>query len=201
MNQVSPSQSSPRRWRTVDIVVAAVVAVAFGIVFIAWNALWSVTGPAFAFFPPAQALIYGAWLFPGVLGGYLIRKPGAALFTELVAAFVSTVPGGPWNGALIIVWGLGEGALAEVVYLAFRYRGWRWPVVALAAVAAGLFPAVADVAVYYPQWSFTWQLAYGVAVVVSSVVICTVGGVALVRALARTGVLAPFASGREQAGV
>lgn len=195
------NQQSSHRWRTVDIVVAAVVAVAFGIVFVGWNALWSVTGPAFAFFPPAQAVIYGMWLFPGVLGGYLVRKPGAALFTELVAAFVSTVPGGPWNGALILVWGLCQGLLAELVYLAFRYRVWRWPVVALSAAAAGLFPAVADVTVYYPMWSTGWQLSYGVAVVVSSVVIGTLGAVALVRALARTGVLAPFASGREQASV
>lgn len=195
------NQLSSRRWRTVDIVVAAVVAVAFGIVFIGWNALWSVTGPAFAFFPPAQALIYGMWLFPGVLGGYLIRKPGAALFTELVAAFVSTVPGGPWNGALIIVWGLGQGLLAELVYLAFRYRVWRWPAVALAAAGAALFPAVADVVVYYPTWSFGWQATYGIAVIVSSIVIGTLGAVALVRALARTGVLAPFAAGREQASV
>ena len=30
-------------WRVVDIVVAAVVAVAFGVVFLAWNALYAAT--------------------------------------------------------------------------------------------------------------------------------------------------------------
>lgn len=193
--------TSPQRWRTVDIVVAAVIAVAFGVVFISWNALWSVTGPAFAAFPPAQALLYGMWLLPGVLGGYLIRKPGAALFTELVAAFVSTIPGGPWNGVLIIVWGLFQGLLPELVFLAFRYRVWRWPVVVLAAATAALFPAVADNVFYYPTWAFGWQVTYGALVIVSTVVIGTLGAVGLVRALARTGVLAPFAAGREQASV
>ena len=38
--------SSPTAWRTVDIVVAAVIAVAFGVVFWAWNALWAATSPA-----------------------------------------------------------------------------------------------------------------------------------------------------------
>jgi energy-coupling factor transport system substrate-specific component len=189
------------RWRTVDIVVGAVLAVAFGIVFVGWNALWSVTGPAFTFFPPAQAVIYGVWLLPGVLGGYLIRKPGAALFVELVAAFVSTIPGGPWNGGAILIWGLFEGLLPELVYLAFRYRVGRGLVVPLAAVAAGLFPAVADNVFYYPTWAFGWQLAYGVIVVASSLVICTVVTLGLVRSLARTGVLAPFAAGREQRSV
>lgn len=195
------SSSESKRWRTVDIVVAAVIAVAFGIVFIAWNALWSVTGPAFTFFPPAQAVLYGVWLLPGVLGGYLIRKPGAALFTELVAAIVSTVPGGPWNGGLIIVYGLFEGLAPELVFLAFGYRVRRLPVVLLASLAAGFVPAVMDNVLYYPTWALNWQLIYGVIVEVSTVVIATAVSIALVRALARTGVLAPFAAGREQARV
>lgn len=195
------NELSPHRWRTVDIVVAAVVAVAFGVVFVGWNALWSVTGPAFAFFPPAQAVIYGMWLLPGVLGGYLIRKPGAALFTELVAAFVSTIPGGPWNGGLILVWGLCQGLLAELVFLGFRYRVWRVGVVALAAVAAALWPAVADVVFYYPMWATGWQVAYGAIVATSSLVIGTTLTIGLVRALAKTGVLAPFSAGREQISV
>lgn len=207
MNEASPNPrpaSRDRRsshWRTVDIVVGAVLAVASGIVFVGWNALWSVTGPAFTFFPPAQAVIYGVWLLPGVLGGFLIRKPGAALFVELVAAFVSTIPGGPWNGGSIIIWGLFQGLFAEAVYLAFRYHVGRGLVVPLAAIAAGVFPAVADNVYYYPTWAFGWQLAYGVIVVASSLVIGTAVTIGLVRSLARTGVLAPFPAGREQRSV
>ena len=36
--------------------------------------------------PAGAAVIYGVWLVPAVLGGLVIRKPGAALFTETVAA-------------------------------------------------------------------------------------------------------------------
>ena len=43
------------RWRTVDIVVTAVLGVAFGVLFWAWNLLWAATGTAFGAFPPAQA--------------------------------------------------------------------------------------------------------------------------------------------------
>ena len=37
---------APSGWRVVDIVVAAVLAVAFGAVFQGWNLLWSAAGPA-----------------------------------------------------------------------------------------------------------------------------------------------------------
>src|SRR5256885_4533124 len=96
------STSSPG-WRTVDIVVAAVIAVAFGVVFWAWNALWATTSPAFAALPAAQYLISGVWLIPAVLGGLVIRKPGAALFCELLAAIVSALIGSPCGlGALLV---------------------------------------------------------------------------------------------------
>src|SRR5258706_3503888 len=39
-----------RRWRTVDIVVAAVIAVAFGVVFYAWDQLWGGIDTAFGGF-------------------------------------------------------------------------------------------------------------------------------------------------------
>ena len=55
------------RWRTVDIVVAAVIAVAFGVIFFAWNNVWEVSS-AFNGFPPLRALLNGVWLVPAVLG-------------------------------------------------------------------------------------------------------------------------------------
>ena len=77
--------SSSMSWRTVDIVVTAAIAVAFGVVFWAWNALWAATTPAFLAVPPAQNILYGTWLAAGVVAGLVVQKPGAALFAELVA--------------------------------------------------------------------------------------------------------------------
>jgi energy-coupling factor transport system permease protein len=185
------------RWRTVDIIVAAVLAAAFGVVFAGWNALWAATAPAFTWFPPAQAVLYGMWLVPGVLGGLIIRKPGASVFTELVAATVSVFFGAP-APLMIVVYGLVEGLGAELGFAALRYRSWRLPAALVAGLTAGLVPAVLDNVLYNSAWAFGWMLVYGVLVVVSSGALAGLGSYALVRSLASTGVLSPFAAGREQ---
>src|SRR5690349_20866614 len=75
------------RWRTVDIVIASIIAVAFGVIFWAWGLLWN--GPADAIPLPGRAVIYGVWLVPAVLGALIVRKPGAAFYTLSLAALVS----------------------------------------------------------------------------------------------------------------
>ena len=51
-------------WRTVDIVVAAAIAIAFGVVIWGWNQLWAAATPAFVAIPAAQNILYGMWLLP-----------------------------------------------------------------------------------------------------------------------------------------
>jgi energy-coupling factor transport system substrate-specific component len=190
----------PSRWRTVDIVVASSIAVAFGVVFWAWGLLWNSTSAAFTAFPPAQGFMYGVWLLPGVLGALVIRKPGAAIYTELVAAVVSALLGTAW-GLSVIAYGLVEGAAPELVFAFLLYRSWRLPTAVVAGAAAGGAAALLDIVFYYAEWSGAWQLAYTGLLVVSAGAIAGAGSWLLVRALARTGVLAPFPSGREQAEV
>ena len=80
-------------WRTVDLVVTAVLGAAFGVVFWAWNTLWAVLDPVFKAFPPGQAFMYGVWLVPGVLAMLVVRKPGAAVFAMVLASTVSALLG------------------------------------------------------------------------------------------------------------
>jgi len=69
------------RWRTRDIVVTAVIGVAFGVVFWAWGLAWA---PIEAALGPARFLLYAVWLVPAVLAPFIVRKPGAALFAEML---------------------------------------------------------------------------------------------------------------------
>jgi energy-coupling factor transport system substrate-specific component len=187
-------------WRTVDIVVAAAIAIAFGVVIWGWNQLWAMTTPAFAAIPPAQNVLYGVWLVPAVLGGLIIRKPGAALFTEIVAAAVSAILGSQW-GLDAVVSGLVQGAGAEFVFFVTRYRAWTIPIVIAAAIASAVTAWIHDVALYYVDIGIAGQLAIGVFMVISAIVITGLGSWFLVRSLAQTGVLAQFPAGRAQSRV
>lgn len=187
------------RWRTIDIVIASIIAVAFGVIFWAWNLLWGATQGAFSFFPPAQTLIYGIWLVPAVLSGLIIRKPGAALYTETLAALISALLGDQW-GATVIAQGFIEAIGAEVTFAAFRYRSFRLPVAVLAGALTGLGAALFDFFVWNGQYAlWSYRIPYLLLTVVSCAIIAGAGSWALVRALAPTGVLDRFGAGRERA--
>jgi energy-coupling factor transport system substrate-specific component len=193
--------STTNRWRTIDIVIASVIAVAFGVIFWAWGTVWSVTEGAFAFFPPAQTVIYGIWLVPAVLGGLIIRKPGASLYTEAVAATVSALLGSQW-GADTIVSGLIQGLGAELAFAVLLYRNFKLPAAVLAGALTGISAASYDFVKYtvgMDLWSY--RIPYAVITVLSGAIVAGVGSWALVRALAPTGVLDRFEAGRERATV
>ena len=193
-------QSSSRAWRTIDIVTVAVLAVVSGVVFWAWNLIWTATGPVFAAFPPAQALLYGVWLVPGVLGMLVVRRPGAALATAFLAAAVSWVLGA-WWGLSVLWYGVLQGVAPELVFAAGRYRAFgRAPSIA-AGAAAGAVPGVLDPIFWYPDWTAGWTLAYLLACMASSALVAGLGSWVLARRLATTGVLDAFPLGRERVGV
>jgi energy-coupling factor transport system permease protein len=184
-------------WRTVDIVVAAALAVAFGVVFWAWNAVWEATKPVFVAVTPAQYIISGVWLIPAVLGGLIIRKPGASLFTELVAATVSAILGSVW-GMDTLLSGAIQGAAAEFVFGATLYSRWSLSVAIAAAAAAAVGEWLHDMPVYYAALDLGQQLLIGLFMLLSAVVIAGLGSWLLMRSLVQTGVLAQFAAGRAQ---
>ncbi len=188
---------SQGRWRTVDIVLAAVLAVAFGAVFQAWNLLWVALLPAFVAVPPLQGFMYGVWLLPAVLVPLIIRRPGAALLGEGVAAVASALFGAPW-GLLIIAYGLMQGGAAELVFAMGLYRRWGLSTALLAGAAAGAAAVLLDLALYYPTWAPGFQALYAALVIPSAAIVAGLGGWMLVRALGQTGVLSAFPAGREQ---
>jgi len=190
-----------KRWRTVDIVVAAVIAVAFGVVFWAWGVLWN--GPANAIPLPGRAFMYGVWLVPAVLGGLIIRKPGAAFFTETVAAVVSLALGTVW-GWTLVVQGPIEALGAELAFALLAYRSFGLVAACLAGALSGLAASVYDIVVWYPASQYdtaSMRIPYVLITVASSVVVAGLGSYALTRALAGTGVLDRFPSGRQRLAV
>ena len=183
-------------WRVVDIVVAAVLAAVCAVVFWAWsNLLYPAVAAAATAYPPATGLITGGWLVAGVLGGLVIRKPGAALFVELLAAVLQGLLGTHF-GWTVILSGLIQGLGAELVLAAWRYRRFDVLVAVLAGAVSGLFLGVSENLIYNYEWALSHQVVYALLAVLSGAVLAGALMWAAVRALARTGVLDGLASGR-----
>ena len=183
-------------WRSIDIITTAMLGVAFGVGYWGWDQAYSLLSPAFNGFPPSSGLVGGVWLLAGVVAALVVRRPGAAVFAELVAASVELTLGNSW-GATTFVSGLIEGLGVEVVFALFIYRRYGPVVAGLAGAVAATAEAVFEWSVYYADYSVGWKLAYAGIFAVSGALVAGVGGWLLTRGLAETGALNPFPPGQE----
>ena len=172
-------------WRTRDILLAAIVGVVFGVVFFVWNGFYAGLGWVA---PPWADIVYGMWIVPVVLAPLLIRKPGAALLAELVAAGVSVLLGSPW-GPDTLLSGLVQGAAAELVFAFTGYRLWSVVVLGAAAVASAFGAWIHDWAIYYASIAVDIQLLRLAIMALSAVVFAAFGSLAIERSLRKSGVL------------
>lgn len=192
------ARGGPMSWRAVDIVTTAVLGVAFGVAFWGFDTLlYAPLEGLLAGFPPAKELLLGVWLLPAVAAALIVRRPGAALLCEMVAANIELLLGQQW-GAGVLVSGLLQALGVELVVAAFRWR--RFGVVV--ASAAGALAAVLEIVLYewwayVPEFSPAWKVAYLACGVLSGLVIAGLGAFMLVKALAATGVLDAFPPGEE----
>ncbi|UYO97417.1 ECF transporter S component [Microbacterium sp. M28] len=192
--------TSPHRWRVVDIVVAAVLGVAVGLLFWGWNIIGGAWfGAADALTPGLGGIAVGIWLIGGVIGGLVIRKPGAAFVVEVVAAIVSMLIGNVW-GVSTVLSGIVQGLGAELIFALFFYRRFGIVVAMLAGVGAAAAAWVFEL--FYGSSpnilkSLEFNAIYLTTLVISGAILAGVVGWLLVRALAVTGALNRFAAGRE----
>src|SRR6266700_5155670 len=105
------------QWRTRDFIVSAALAVPLGLVWsFAYGFVWLT---ARGILPQLGDVFDGFYIVGGVLVGYVIRRPGAALLGELVAAAIEL----PFTsfGAVVLVLGLLQGIGVEAVFRGVRH--------------------------------------------------------------------------------
>ncbi|UCR90434.1 ECF transporter S component [Mycetocola spongiae] len=194
----TPTRGRPNlRWRVVDIVVASVLGVAVALIFAVYNIGWSgIKVPFEALLPGVQGFAEPVWYIGGVLGALVIRKPGAALYVETLAAVVSALVGNQWGGFPTIEAGLVQGLGAEIVFLIFAYRVWNLPVAMLAGAVSALFASINNLFLWNPGAKLDYQIIYVVSQVAGGALIAGLLMWFAVRGLAATGALNRFASGR-----
>lgn len=189
----------PTRWRALDIITLAITGVAFGVAFWAWDiTLYPGVSALLEAFPPAKSLTLGVWLLPCVFGSFLVRRPGAALICEFIAATVEMALGNQWGGGVLISAFL-QALGVELVVAALIWRKWGLPVAILGGAAAAVLELVCyEWWVYIAEYSWAWKFASLGFAVTSGVIIAGIGGWFLVQAIARSGALDAFPAGRER---
>ena len=192
MTSPSPAPTSTaaldHRWRTLDIVVVAVIAAAFGVFMAGFNVVYQAAGGAAG--SPLNVL-YGIWLLPAVVAPVIVRKPGAALFAELVAASLSVLLVSQW-GPDAILSGFLQGLGAELAFALFRYRRYDALAIALASVASAALAFVHDWLIWYQGVAADVLAITAIAMLVSAAVLMPVVTAVVVRALRRAGALQGF---------
>lgn len=185
-----------RRWRVVDLVTATAIAASSGLVFWVWDFICTAPLTLFgAVTPGFEGILNAFWLFAGPLAAIIIRKPGAALYAETVAAMLELLLGNQWGAGGSLVVGIMQGIGAELGFALLAYRVWNLASAMLSGALAGL-----GCGVYYwitnPGWGALRASVYLATSVVSGALIA--GGLSwmLYRMLMKTGALDHFASGR-----
>ena len=146
-------------------------------------------------YPPLIGLFGGVWVLAGPLAGLIIRRPGAALFCELIAATAEAVLGSHF-GATVIISGLIQGLGAEAGFALLGYRRFGLGAALFSGALAGVGLGVGGILRSYAAWTTQAQTVYILLAVLSCIVIAGLGSWLLTRALVRTGALSSVAAGR-----
>ena len=183
-------------WTLRETVIVAVLGAVFGVLYLGWVQVWLILQAIFG--AVTMDIVMGFWFIVSIIAAAIIRKPGVALISEVMAAAVQVLLGSP-AGLLLLLTGFVQGAGAEAVFAATRWRRYTLPVL----MAAGMGAAVASFAYTWVRFDYG-SLAPGLLVAMfvlrltSGALLGGLLGHLIVNQLYRTGALAGLAIDRER---
>ena len=177
-------------------VTVAVMAAAIGVAYWAWTLVYDFLKEPVLKPLGIKRALDGFWLMAPVFFGYMVRKPGMALFGSMVAAGVEGIIT-QW-GMQALVYGFLQGLGAELVFALFLYRKWNWSVLILAASMSAIFSFTYD---YFTQEQANLSLIFNLiqlsVFIVSSWVFAAGLSHYLAQRLLKTGLLDGFLIARD----
>ncbi|RLF00678.1 MAG: hypothetical protein DRJ57_00550 [Thermoprotei archaeon] len=185
---------------TLDIVFTAAISAVIGAIFLIWsNVVWDLAKLALGLM--LLPLIYGMWYIGATVPAYIIRKPGVAVLGEFLAAIAELAYGTQFYST-VLLYGLMQGLMSELVFLGFRYRRWGWATMILAGAAPSLWAAPADYLLYGLGAPLTplQRLVFWCMYFISGALIAGIMVKAVLDRVAATGVLDAFALGKAVRG-
>ncbi|MBN9644826.1 ECF transporter S component [Corynebacterium mendelii] len=195
-DSAAPSSAPTFTWTVADILICTVLGLVCGLVFWLYNGPGGAWWEAFnAITPGLAGLTVGPWLFAGPLGGLVIRKPGAAIYCEVIAACLSAALGNQW-GLPTVYSGIAQGLGAEIILAVFLYKRFGLPVAVLSGAGAGVGAWVLEFFRGNAAKGIEFNTVYLVSLIISGAVIAGVAVYFMVKALVQTGALDKVRAGR-----
>lgn len=187
------------KWKLKEVVLMSLLAVVFGIIYLVFLHIGNIWSSLIG--PIAYEWIFGVWFLVSIVAMAIIRKPGAAVIPEVMAATIEVMLGNAVGPRLILA-GLVQGLGAEAAFAATRYRRFDLPVLILAGVGASLF----SFAYGYLLGGFAalspWYVVLMLGIrILSGAMIAGYGGSLIVNGLYATGSLRGYAIARQKRDV
>jgi len=183
-------------YRIDEIVLLFVLSTVIGLIFFLWTYAYDFFK---VFLKPLglSGLNVGIWMIGGILPALIIRKPGAALIGEVIAAFVEG-----WItkwGITAVLWGFVQGLGAELVFLIFLYIKWNLLTSILAGLLSCIFSFILDF--FYSKY-YTLTLKFNIlqfiSYSISGIIEAGVVSYVLFNLLKRSGVINKYIQRNEQ---
>ncbi|WP_252504188.1 ECF transporter S component [Sporosarcina sp. Marseille-Q4943] len=187
-----------KSWKLKEVVLMSLFSVVFGIVYLLFlhvGNIWSgFIGPI------AYEWMFGIWFIVSIICMYIIRKPGAAVISETIAAAVEVLLGNAIGPRLILV-GVIQGLGAEAAFAATRYRRFDLWVLMLAGAGSSVFSFIYG---YFLGGFAVFSTGYVMLMlgirIVSGAVIAGIGGKMVVDGLLASGSLRGYEITRVKKG-
>ena len=183
-------------WKLKDILMIAVCAVLFGVIFLgatyAGGFLAGVLTPA-GMSSLGYEPFYGLYFMAVAFAVYVIRKPGAGIVAEILAAIIETLMGN-FFGPIIILSGFVQGFGFELIFMLTRYKKFDRKTFILASILCSCVTMVYNLIVSGYNLIALPVLALMLAVrIISAIAIDAFATPLLSDSLAKAGVLRGYA--------
>ncbi|MBT2641850.1 ECF transporter S component [Bacillus sp. ISL-41] len=182
-------------WKLREVVVLSVLAVVFGVIYLLFLQLGNVLVGMFGLI--GYDLIFGIWFIVSIIAAYIIRKPGAAVLSETIAATIEVMLGNAIGPRLILA-GIIQGLGAEAAFAATKWKNYSTRVL----VAAGMGSSITSFAWGYFLGGFSalspgYVTAMFFVRLISGAILAGLLGKYISDSLAKTGALNSFPLGKE----
>ncbi|MCC8106377.1 MAG: ECF transporter S component [Clostridiales bacterium] len=190
------------QWKLKDILMIAVCAILFGIIFlgctyaggILYGILTPVGMPSLGYEP-----FYGVYFMAGAFGIYVMRKPGTGIVAEMLAAIIECLLGN-YFGPIIILSGLVQGVGFELIFALKKYKKFDTATMVEGAVICSILTLIYNLIISGYNLIAVPVLALMLVVrIISAIVIDGFVTRILADRLAKAGVLKGYAIGQDTA--